>query len=173
MTERCKLEQALKIGKRLLTLHSFFHKAHPYVLPRYYFQARLDSDPESLKYLYSVMQYIGSLYAPEVSSSELKDMALNQLDLPNLPPNGFTVQALMLMAIATHGDDEFDLGRSILDRAIYMALEIRMNSRTFANMERDPVLAESWRRTYWGLYVTDSTCARIRQGSNFLCVRLI
>jgi hypothetical protein len=114
------------------------------------------------------MQYIGSLYAPDVTSSELCEIALNQLDLPSLPPNGFTVLALLLTAIATHSEDDFDQGRAILDRAIYMALEIRMNSRTFANMERDPVLAESWRRAFWGLYITDSIFAGIRQAPSFL-----
>ena len=114
------------------------------------------------------MQYIGSLYEPDISSSELRKIALNQLDLPHLPPNGFSVLALMLTGIATHCEDDFDQGRSILDRAIYMALEIKMNSRTFANMERDPVLAESWRRTYWGLYITDATFAGIRHSPTFL-----
>lgn len=116
------------------------------------------------------MQYIGSLYAQEFSSSELKDIAFNQLDLPGMPPNGFTVQALLLTAIAMHGEDEMERARITLDRAIYMALEIRMNSRTFANMERDPVLAESWRRTYWGLYVTDAMFAGTRRAPSFLSV---
>jgi hypothetical protein len=151
-----------------LTPPSFFHKAHPWVLPRYYFLARLESDPGSLKYLLSVLQYIGSLFAPDISSSDLRDHALQQLDHPNLPPNGFTVLALLLSAIAIHAEDDFERGRAILDRAIYMALEIRMNSRTFANMERDPVLAESWRRTFWGLYITDSLFAGIRQAPSFL-----
>jgi len=151
-----------------LILPSFFHKSHPYVLPRYYFLARLESDPESLKYLFPVVQYIGSLYAPDISSSELREIALSQLDSPSLPPNGFTVLALLLMAIAMHGEDEFDQRRAMLDRAIYMALEIRMNSRTFANMERNPVLAESWRRTFWGLYITDAWVAGMTQAPSFL-----
>ena len=60
--------------------------------------------------------------------------------------------------------------RLTLDRAIYMALEIRMNSRTFANMERDPVLAESWRRTYWSLYITDAMFAGTRRAPSFMSV---
>lgn len=116
------------------------------------------------------MQYIGSLYASDISSTPLREHALSQLDSPSLPPNGFTVLALLLCAIATRSEDEVDHGRSILDRAIYMALEIRMNSRTYANMERDPVLAESWRRVYWGLYITDSLFAGMRQQPSFLCV---
>jgi len=114
------------------------------------------------------MQYIGSLYASDVSSSDLKETALNNLNLPNLPPNGFTVLALLLSAIAMHCEDEMDQGRTLLDRAIFLALELRMNSRTFANMERDPVLAESWRRTYWGLYIIDGNFAGIRCAPTFM-----
>lgn len=119
------------------------------------------------------MQYIGSLFAQDFSSSELKDVAFNQLDIPGMPPNGFTVQGLLLIAISMHAEDEMERARITLDRAIYIALEIRMNSRTFSNMERDPVLAESWRRTYWGLYVTDAMFARSRRAPHFLSVFLI
>jgi hypothetical protein len=114
------------------------------------------------------MQYVGSLYAPDISSLEHREIAMSQLELPNMPPNGFTVQTLLLTAIALHCDDEMERGREVLDRAIYLALELRMNSREFANMERDPVLAESWRRTYWGLFVTDSQFAGIRRAPSFM-----
>jgi hypothetical protein len=115
-----------------------------------------------------MMQWIGSLYAEDISSVELRGMALSQLDLVVLPPNGFTVQTLLIAAVAVSCEDEKDFGRALLDRAIYLALEIRMNHRTFANMERDPVLAESWRRTWWGLYIMDAVFAGIRRGPNFL-----
>ena len=88
--------------------------------------------------------------------------------MENLPPNGFTVQALLLAAIALHSQDDMVRSRAILDRAIYLALKIRMNSRTFANMERDPVLAESWRRTYWFMYVTDAKFAAFRNATHFM-----
>ena len=116
------------------------------------------------------MQYIGSLYAQDFASSELKELAFSQLDIPGLPPNGFSVLALLLTAIPMHAEDEMERARIILDRAIYMALELRMNSRNFANMERDPVLAESWRRTYWGLYVTDAMFAGTRRAPSFMYV---
>jgi hypothetical protein len=154
---------------RLVDLYySFFHKAHPYLLPQYHFRSRLRSDPESLKNLLPIMQYIGSLYASDISSTELHAAAMSQLDISNLPPNGFTVQMLLMTAIATHGDAQLEQGRAILDRAIYLALEIRMNSRAFATMERDPVLAESWRRTFWGLYTTDAFFASSRRAPTFI-----
>lgn len=169
---RCNLADIVTSQLQLLTALSFFHKAHPYVLPRYYFLARRDSDPDSLRYLLPMMQYVGSLYAQDFSSSELRAIAFNQLDMPGIPPNGFTVQALLLMAISMHAEDEIEHARITLDRAIYMALEIRMNSRTFANMEREPVLAESWRRTYWGLYVTDAMFAGTGRAPSFMSVSI-
>lgn len=138
------------------------------MLPRYYFFNRLENDPESLKHLRAVIQYIGSLYAPDILSAEHRELALGQLDLPNLPVNGFTVQTLLLTAIVLHCDDEMDRAREVLDRAIYLALELRMNSREFASLEPDPVLAESWRRTYWGLFVTDSMIAGITRAPSFM-----
>ncbi|TVY87413.1 hypothetical protein LAWI1_G006218 [Lachnellula willkommii] len=158
--------------RRLVDLYyNFFYKAHPFVLPRYYFFNRLENDPESLKHLRAVIQYIGSLYAPDIPSAKHRELALSQLDLPNLPANGFTVQTLLLTALALHCDDEMDRAREVLDRAIYLALELRMNSREFASLERDAVLAESWRRTYWGLIVTDSMIAGITRAPSFVIPR--
>ena len=61
-----------------------------------------------------------------------------------------------------------ELGRQVLDRAIYMSVELGMNGTHFADFETDAVLAESWRRTYWGLYAVDSTFAGIRRQENFV-----
>ena len=151
-----------------LTQPSFFHRTHPFALPSWYFLGRLESDPDSLKYLLPVLQYIGSLYSSDIPSLPLREYALSKLNLPSLPPNGFTVLALLLLAVALQGEGEIDHARSILDRGIYLALAIRMNARTFANMERDPVLAESWRRVYWGLYGTDSFFAVMGQQPSFM-----
>ena len=118
------------------------------------------------------MQYIGSLYAPDLSSAEFRSIALSQLKLVNLPQNGFSVQTLLLLAIAVHAEDEREKARAILDRNICMALELGMNHRAFAEMERDLVLAESWRRTFWGLYVLDGVFSGIACASSFMWVLL-
>jgi hypothetical protein len=118
-----------------------------------------------------VVKYIGSLFAPDISSDEFREAAVKQLELSNLPPNGFTIQTLLLMTLATFGEDQLDQSRCILDRAIYIALEIQMNSRVFANMERDPVMGESWRRTYWFLYITDAFFGARKRTPNFMSVR--
>lgn len=106
-------------------------------------------------------------------SSDLRRAAIKEIEDPNLPSNGFTVQVLLLTAIAVHGQDELAQARAVLDKAIYLALELRMNSRTFATTERDPVMAESWRRTYWFLYATDAIFAGIRKASNFMYAKIL
>ncbi|KAF7902894.1 hypothetical protein EAF00_002796 [Botryotinia globosa] len=156
-------------SKRLTDLYyNFFHKAHPYIVPKPHLLSRLESDPDSLNNLMLVMQYIGSLYAPDLPSADFRAIAVNQLDLVNLPQTGFSVQTLLLLAIAVHAEDERQQARAILDRSICMALELGINHRAFAEMERDPVLAESWRRTFWGLYVLDGVFSGIACASSFI-----
>ena len=56
-----------------------------------------------------------------------------------------------------------------LDRAIDLALDLGMNRRSFA-AERSfgvPVLAESWRRTWWELYVMDGMFAAVHMKTSF------
>jgi hypothetical protein len=51
-----------------------------------------------------------------------------------------------------------------------MALRINMNSETFAtsNGEGSAVLAESWRRTWWYLYLADGIFSGIRHRLSFM-----
>ncbi len=60
------------------------------------------------------MQWIDSLYNPDVSSAELRDIALNQMHRPVLAPNGFTVQALFIAAITVHCKDDMVSARALL-----------------------------------------------------------
>jgi hypothetical protein len=57
----------------------------------------------------------------------------------------------------------------MLDRAINIALEIGMHLQSFAvaNGNGDAVLEESWRRTYWGMFVVEATIEAIRRTYNF------
>ncbi|UPX19157.1 uncharacterized protein EKO05_0009428 [Ascochyta rabiei] len=76
---------------------------------------------------------------------------------PSLPRTPFTVQALMLFAVAQHHQDLRPESRKTLDLAILIALELDMNRRDFARVygEGDPVLEESWRRTWYILSIVD------------------
>jgi hypothetical protein len=87
----------------------------------------------------------------------------------DLPLTGFSVQALLILAISVHCCNGFELARSFVDKAISVALEIGMHFNLFAaaNGNGDPVLEESWRRTWWGLYIVDGVFEVIRRSSSF------
>jgi hypothetical protein len=157
-------------SSKLLDLYyASFHESHPIILPFKFFHQRLETNRQSLLQLLPVMEFIGSLFEPKVSKEELRLRVENMLQSDDLPETGFTVQALQLYAIAIHSCDEFEHARAILDRAIQIAVQINMQSSSFAteNGEGNPVLEESWRRTWWLLYVVDGSFAAIRHCSAF------
>lgn len=135
----------------------FFHNAHPIVLPRNHLVTLLQSDPDSFECLIPVLEYIGSIYLPNISSSPFQQAAQEKLDV-ELPNTAVSVQALLLFALARHCCDELEIANRYADRAIEIALYIRMNTQRFAteNGESNPVLEESWRRTWWTLYCVDA-----------------
>ena len=146
-----------------------FHDAHPILLPQGHLMARLRSNAASLQHISPVMEFIGSLYLPDVPSEPLRERASIKLAADTLSMNGFSVQALVLFAVATHCHNNFEEAQVLLDRAIAMALEIKMHSKSFAqeNGEGNAVMEESWRRTWWLLFIIDGTFAGIRHETSF------
>ncbi|KAK9244204.1 hypothetical protein V1506DRAFT_461529 [Lipomyces tetrasporus] len=149
--------------------YASFHDAHPFVLPRQFLNQRLQTNKFSLQHLLPVMEFVGSLFAPGAAKGMLRVRAESALSSDHLPATGFTVQSLLIFAIAVHACNEFVRARGILDHAIRIALQINMNSNSFsiANGEGCSVLEESWRRTWWSLYVTDGLFAAIRHCLTF------
>jgi hypothetical protein len=138
---------------------SNFHNAHPFLTPYNHFLAYMETDTNSFTQILLVVQYIGSLYINDNSKVLLKEKVLEQLEVPDLPLNGYTVLSFLLLTIVAYGQDDLQHARALLERGGQMAIDIGMNRRTFAEAELDPVWAESWRRTYWGLYLTDVVVA--------------
>lgn len=162
-------DQAAGQAELLHLYFAFFHDAHPFVLPRHELVKKLETGNSSLKHLMLVLQYVGSLYSELVPSNALREDALNGAYQLNLALDGFTVQAHLLLSIALHCMDELGQARSVLDMAISIALATGMNRQEYAgqNGEHNPVLEESWRRTWWSLYITDCLFAGIRGESKF------
>lgn len=141
--------------------YTYFHPAQPCALPLRFLRQKESEDPPGIKLLVNVLQFIGSLYAPKVQSGPLEDLVKASLAKPRPTANGFEVQALVLYSIAVYWCDEIDRARDLLDEAIRKATGIGMNFRAFATRHSggDPVLSESWRRTWWQLYSTDAHIA--------------
>ncbi|KKY25919.1 putative c6 zinc finger domain containing protein [Diplodia seriata] len=79
------------------------------------------------------------------------------------------VQALLLYAIGLKANDRGSMADDMLSKAIDIALAIGMNDREFAirNGCGNRLLEESWRRTWWELYVADGFFAGVSQRTNF------
>ncbi|KAE8355924.1 hypothetical protein BDV28DRAFT_155047 [Aspergillus coremiiformis] len=140
--------------------YSFFHTAHPCILPHWAMKRQMARDSGPLYLLTSVMQYIGSVFAQSDLSTACKEHVEHALSSLGVV-TGFDVQAILLYSIATYWGNEPKKALDLLDKAIGMALKLGMNSQTFASQgaKGDPVLMESWRRTWWQIYVTDAHIA--------------
>lgn len=145
--------------------YTYFHTAHPCVLPRWALFQHYAANPEPFAPVLLVMQYVGSLFDPAVSSEPLKVMAVNLLPLGPRPTGDHwtphQVQAVLLFSIALYWCDEIEKGVQALEASIQAALELQMHLVPFATEHGydDPVLEESWRRTWWQIYVTDAHIA--------------
>ncbi|KAJ0419659.1 hypothetical protein BJY00DRAFT_313804 [Aspergillus carlsbadensis] len=146
----------------LLSLYyTYFHGAHPCVLPQWSLRLRAALQPETLDLLMPVLQYIGSLYTPSIDSSPLETKLLDTLAALRCAGSTyspFDIQALLLYSVAVYWSDEIPRALDLLDEVIASAVKIGMNRAGFdtAHGEGDPILEESWRRTWWVLYLTAS-----------------
>jgi hypothetical protein len=137
-----------------------FHPSHPFILPRIALDARLAAGCPNIELVVAAVQHIGSFYTKNFVSG-MANPPLEQ----NGMVDGFTVQTTLLTALAKSMCADQDLADELLAKAMHQASLIGMDTKRFADSisETDPVLAESWRRTMWMLYVSDANFAVIRQ----------
>ncbi|KAM0718769.1 hypothetical protein Q7P37_005840 [Cladosporium fusiforme] len=142
--------------------YEFFHAAHPCALPRRFLTHRLGDD--QLQLLVSAIYYIGSLFAGPARSEgrqEPIESALGDFRCGLRTPNGFDVQAVLLYSVAVYWCGEPSTGTALLEEAIRMATSLGINRKQYAipNSHGDAVLAESWRRTWWQIFIADAHVA--------------
>lgn len=154
-------------SKHLLEVYYLrFHAAHPVLLPvRHQTRQLIENYPQ---YLVAVMQCIASQY----ESTYLSDGYLNAVIhmLASQPKqDGYLVQAMLIFSVILHAQDWQLAARQILTSAIEEAVDLGMNRKDFAsdNSMGSPFLEESWRRTWWELYVLDGMLAALHQQSSF------
>lgn len=134
-----------------------FWPAFPCILPYVFLQARRVEYDHGMHALLPVLQWIGSIYAPSTPSEPYFEAAVAAVCISNLPSTPFNVQALMFYALALYHSDVKPGARQKMDTAVDMALELCMNERWFASAygESNPVLEESWRRTFYLLKISN------------------
>ncbi|KAF5988235.1 c6 transcription factor [Fusarium coicis] len=107
--------------------------------------------PENLRFLVATVTYIGSLYLDNVDKTQLRQNAY-RMSHDTLSQTIWSVQALLCLSVAEFGRHPGNVSKIMLNKASALASHLGLQSKEFADRETDPVLAESCRRTYWGLY---------------------
>jgi hypothetical protein len=151
-------------------LEAFFHyghPAHPFILPKQRLQDLLQSKP--LPHLEAALCFWGSFFMPLADTAFFEHEAIRLVESDECPQDGFLVQALLACTIALDGMANQKKSLEMLARAEDLALEIGLNQRHFAtdHGECSRVLEESWRRTWWELYVVSGFIAGVHQRSTF------
>ncbi|KAM3431827.1 hypothetical protein MY4824_006929 [Beauveria thailandica] len=146
-----------------------YARRHPLVLPQKHLLPRVKE--EALQPLLAVMHWVGSKYiAPEMDQQLLLDVARLSVDeAQTKKANGFTVQAMTVLLVALDGTGYPQQAVELLTRTKQMALSLGMNYSQFMteSKTRFRVLDESWRRTWWELYVLDGMFAGAHRATTF------
>lgn len=163
LTEPTSGSTIISADSHLLDLYyEYFHPSHPFLLPRRSLDMRLRAGPPSptLQQLTATMEYIGSFYRHISIATELFPG-----DDASIGMDGFVVQNILLRAMAKSMCDDKSGSEVLLARAIQQASLIGMHEKSFADTvaDGDPILAESWRRTWWMLYLTDANFSVTRR----------
>ena len=79
------------------------------------------------------------------------------------------VQCHLLYSIDLYWCEDKEQGRGEIDAAIHIALDLAMFDRQYAtdNGNGDGALEESWRRTWWQVFIVDAYYAAIRRAPTF------
>ncbi|KAL4894969.1 fungal-specific transcription factor domain-containing protein [Aspergillus ambiguus] len=128
-----------------------FHPAHPILVPSSAFSER-----NYPLFLQLVVYFVGSHYVGSSPSGEYKMKVAAELS-SNPDRSPCMVQAWLIYAIVLTARGEGYEAQEALTRAIDMALELGMNRRDFAGSAHPEcsIEAESMRRTWWELYITE------------------
>lgn len=150
-----------------------FHRYHPCVLPASRLQQYFNNPSfhQQLLPTMAVVRLIGSIYARSSRSEVLLQEAESAIakELEGTPRSPFLAQALLLYSVSTYWSHDDAKSRRYMDLALDIALQTGMNYRSFAidNAPDDTVLQESFRRTWWQIYVVDAAYASIKRSLTF------
>ncbi|KAM0609336.1 hypothetical protein ACHAP1_002431 [Verticillium nonalfalfae] len=151
------------------SFYRHFHAGHPFVLPKeWLFRVLGDADIEPLL---AAMRWVGSLFVDVgPARAAFFEEAMRLVQDPSTKKDGFLVQAITLLIVGTDGSCQQEKARQLLADAERIALEIELNTRAYATVHGRgiPILEESWRRTWWDLYVVDGMVAGVHRQTNFL-----
>ncbi|KAL7896819.1 hypothetical protein HDV63DRAFT_405351 [Trichoderma sp. SZMC 28014] len=158
--------------------YNCFHRYHPCVLPRRFFEQYLQSPnrQDELKPLVYLMRFVGSIYLsshqPSLrpKCSQLEELVSSTLShTPTTSMNLFMVQCHLIYSICLYWRGNVPKSRIHMGIARQLALDLGMHHREFAidHGNGDSVLEESWRRTWWQVYIVDAFYSAIKRTADF------
>jgi hypothetical protein len=153
-------EEGLAKDPLVLSYYKNFHAFHPFILPLPQLVSLCEGRSVSsvdFSAVTPVMRLIGNLYDTHEWSGSLQNEVESRISqLPSSDP--VQVQCRLLYSIALFWSSYTIKAKEQIDTATGMALELNMHKREFASAygAGDVVLMESWRRTWWMLYIVDA-----------------
>lgn len=147
-----------------------FHRFHPFVLPQKHL-TRIYRDPgRQLRFtpLVAVLRLIGNIYTSHEWSASSQDY-IETCFAEASPSDPIMVQCRLLYSMALFWYDYRVDAKKEMDNATMLAINLQMFEREFAGSHGagDPVLRESWRRTWWMLSIVDIYYAGTLGTKNF------
>ncbi|KAI1768912.1 hypothetical protein GGR53DRAFT_517579 [Hypoxylon sp. FL1150] len=156
------------------SFYYYFYPGHPAVLQKE--QLLKVAKERNLDHLLAAMRWVGSLYI-EVGPARATffEEAMRLVYAPDVIKDGYLVQAMVILLIGLDGSCQQEKARDILSDVERIAIEIGLYTRAFATMHGGgiPRLEESWRRTWWDLFVVDGMVAGVHRQTNFLLFDIV
>ena len=147
--------------------YAHFHDAHPILIPEVHFRALSSTLPACI---IAIVEFIGASFSTSVNQTNVSNkLTAAAVNVATQTRTGHMVQALLLLAIAQHSMDLPTEALQTLDAAIDIALELGMNTDTFRCdcCNDSAIIRESWRRTWWELYVINGILAAVHMKTFF------
>ncbi|KAI1815976.1 N-terminal binuclear Zn cluster-containing/DNA binding domain-containing protein [Poronia punctata] len=152
----------------------YFYPGHPSVLPKAHITKI--AKERNIEHLLAAMRWVGSLYI-EVGPARATffEETMRLLYAPDVRKDGFLVQAMIIAIVGLDGCRQNEKAREILSDAERVAMETGLYTRAYATTYGcgNPRMEESWRRTWWDLFVVDGMIAGVHRQTNFLLYDIV
>ncbi|KAI0179910.1 hypothetical protein GGR52DRAFT_528984 [Hypoxylon sp. FL1284] len=156
------------------SFYYYFYPGHPAVLPKE--QLLKVANERNIDHLLAAMRWVGSLYIEAgPARATFFEEVTRLVYAPDVVKDGYLVQAMVILLIGLDGSCQQEKAREILSDVERIAIEIGLYTREFATINGGgiPRLEESWRRTWWDLFVVDGMVAGVHRQTNFLLFDIV
>lgn len=146
---------------RLVGLYySRFHPSHPMLVPRSFFSAQ-----QYPAYLVAAVCVVGHHFTSYPPSVSLIQKAFSLASSEHDPESVHRIQALILCAVSFSASSQVVLADDCINRAVRISRTLnlhRLDAEDVSQAQRGMMQRESFRRTWWELYLIDAISALLR-----------